>query len=581
MSWKHPNATSLSDHSRANFKGATYVVREQENGAYEIERKDRGGRIELIEGEDKEKNLREARTRAQVMAKRNSNTNKEALVRIKPTGEVLGFGGKYEEQKRTPTPESDLEELEDIGLRADEPVGKCIRKERKSGRPQDQAVAICLSKRDRGELEDHELEFHDEDALEPNPDIDLNEDVEETLRELVEEHNSEVEKESRKATIGQLKSVYSRGRGAFTQTSRPGVDSATQWALARTKNAYLPLLKTGEPPNEDYVQDNDLLPEGHPKSTRGEMSDTQATLGKDEEDEEEEDAQDMIDTRQKTGTSDRDKKKGELEKKAETLEPFTNEQSGMDEFTQELEWERDRYGNEGDEGSFGETSEIVKSWYNPEHGTIELIERNNPRTKFNWAVGIQNPPKISSIRNYKNKSGAQRRVEKRKNLETDLTGRTSGFSDVEMRTEDMVKLTNAEQVFNQYQEDTELTITQLGTWLNDPCRKRASGDDHDKHIERAMFLISKIDSPEDAVTTEVPDRLAMERAERRVPDELEGEVSGNLAVFQMQYASSFISRHKAMIDNPESISTETEECPSISESALRNWGGSHFSNPTI
>jgi len=91
-------------------------------------------------------------------------------------------------------------------------------------------VAICLSKRDRGELEDHELEFHDEDASEPNPDIDINEDVEDTLRELVEEHNSEVEKESREATIGQLKSVYSRGRGAFTQTSRPGVDSATQWA---------------------------------------------------------------------------------------------------------------------------------------------------------------------------------------------------------------------------------------------------------------------------------------------------------------------------------------------------------------
>jgi hypothetical protein len=437
MSWKHPHATSLSDHSRANFKGATYVVREEENGAYEIERKDRGGRIELIEGEDKEKNLREARTKAQVMAKRNSNSNKEALVRIKPTGEVLGFGGKYEQEKRTPTPESDLEELEDIGLRADEPVGQCIRKERKSGRPQDQAVAICLSKRDRGELEDHDLEFHDEDASEPNPDIDVNEDVEETLRELVEEHNSEVEKESRKATIGQLKSVYSRGRGAFTQTSRPQVDSATQWALARVKNAYLPLLKEGTPPNEDYVQDNDLLPEGHPKSTRGEMSDTQATLQKDEEDEEDEDAQDMI------------------------------------------------------------------------------------------------------------------------------------------------KITNAMEVFEQYQEDTELTITQLETWLDDPCRKRASGDDHDKHIKRAMFLIQEIDSPEDAVMTKVPDELAMDRAERRVPDELEGDVSGNLAVFQMEYASSFISRHTAMIDDPDSISTETEDCPSISESALRNWAGSHFNNPTI
>jgi len=548
MSWKHPQATSLRDHSRGNFKGATYVVREEENGAYEIERKDRGGRIELIEGDSAEKNLREARTRAQVMAKRNSNSNKEALVRIKPTGEVLGFGGKYEQEKRTPTPESDLEELEDIGLRADDPVGQCIRKERKSGRPQDQAVAICLSKRDRGALEDHELDFHDEDASEPNPDIDVNEDVEETLRELVQDHNSEVEKDSRKATIGQLKSVYSRGRGAFTQTSRPGVDSATQWALARVKNAYLPLLKTGEPPNEDYVQDNDLLPEGHPKSTRGEMSDTQVSLEKSlekdydepvttgqvrdyirsqiegdqitpEEKEniiqkvsekfemerqkselaidgmeefgeikikEDEDAQDMIDTRQKTGTSDREKEKGELEKKAETLEPFVDEQDNLTE-----------------------------------------------------------------------------------------------FSDTDMSTNDLIKLTNAEDIFNEYQEDTELTVDQLERWLDDPCRKRASGDDHDKHIQRAMFLLQEIDSPEDAVKTEVPDELAMERAERRVPDELEGDVSGNLAVFQMEYASSFISRHKALIDNPDSISTETEECPSISESALRNWAGSHFDNPTI
>jgi len=430
LSWNHPNATSLSDHSRANFKGATYIVREEENGAYEIDRKDRGGRIELIDSGTEEENLRKARTRAQVMAKRNSNADKEAIVRIKPTGEVLGFGGKYEQEKRTTTPEEDLEELEDIGLRADDPVGQCIRKERKAGRPQDQAVAICLSKRDRGELEDQSLEFHDEDASEPNPDIEVNEDVEETLEELVEEHNSEVEKESRKATIGQLKSVYSRGRGAFTQTSRPGVDSATQWALARVKNAYLPLLKTGEPPNEDYVQDNDLLPEGHPKSTRGEMSD------------------------------------------------FT-------------------------------------------------------------------------------------------------------LSETDMSVQDLIKLTEAEEIFEQYQEDTELTVDHLEEWLEDPCRERASGDDHDKHIKRAMFLIQEVDSPEEAVKTEVPEELAMERAERRVPDELEDEVGGNLAVFQMEYASSFISRHKGMIDEPESISTETEECPSISESALRNWAGSHFEDPQI
>jgi len=420
----------LENHKPA-FKGATFRVVRNENGV-QIKRTDLEDEPVVSSfDENTDNNFREARTQAQVMAKRESNSEKEALVRIPSTNEFLGFGGSFEEEKRTPTPQEDLENLEDHSF-SDDKVSECISKEVESGRPQKQAVAICLSKRDRGELSDSK--FFDESASKPNPDIEVNDDVEQTLERLVEEHNEEVDRESRKATIGQLKSVYSRGRGAFTQTSRPGVDSATQWALARVKNAYLPLLKTAEPPNEDYVQDNDLLPKAHPKSTRG-MKDTQTGLEK---------------------------------------------------------------------------------------------ER---------------------------------------------------LSDVE--TERLVELTKAEEVYSQYQQDTKLTVEQLEKWINDPCRERASGNDHDKHIKRAIFLLSEIDSPQEAVSTKVPDEIAMDRAERRVPDKLEGEAPYNLAVFQMEYASSFISRHRAMIEDPENISTITEDCPSISESALRNWGGSHFENPQI
>lgn len=473
----NPRATELSDHQAA-FKGPTFRVTE-ESSSHKVTRTDleESPVVARVQGTDEDA-LREARTQAQVLAKRESSSDQAAIVRIIPRDETLGFGGRYEERKRTPTPPEDLEELEDVPLREPDPVGECIEKEMESGVDQDQAVAICLSKRDRGELSDTALELSDEDASEPNPDIEVNQDVEKQLRELVEEHNSEVEKESREATIGQLKSVYSRGRGAFTQTSRPGVDSATQWALARVKNAYLPLLKTGTPPNEDYVQDNDLLPPGHPKSTR-EASDRQATLGNDEDEEED---QELIDRTDLDGQED-DSEKADFTKKAETLRPYEDEQE-----------------------------------------TLEV-------------------------------------------------------SDVEI--DRMMELTEARQIFQEYQERTELTPDQLEEWLSGDCHERASGDDSEKHIKRAMFLLDEIDTAEDSVTVKVPEDLAMERAERRIPEELEGEVDGQLAVFQMEYALSFIKRHEAMVDDIQEVETDTEECPTVTETALRNWGGSHYSNPQI
>ena len=64
-----------------------------------------------------------------------------------------------------------------------------------------------------------------------------------------------------------LKAVYRRGAGAFSSSHSPRVSSRDQWALARV-NAFLRILSTGRPRNAKYTGDNDLLPSGHPRSTR-------------------------------------------------------------------------------------------------------------------------------------------------------------------------------------------------------------------------------------------------------------------------------------------------------------------------
>ena len=68
-------------------------------------------------------------------------------------------------------------------------------------------------------------------------------------------------------TVGQLKSVFQRGLGAFNVSHSPNVTSAKQWAHARV-NAYLYLVRNGRPQNPKYNTDYDLLPAKHPKSPK-------------------------------------------------------------------------------------------------------------------------------------------------------------------------------------------------------------------------------------------------------------------------------------------------------------------------
>jgi starvation-inducible DNA-binding protein len=89
--------------------------------------------------------------------------------------------------------------------------------------------------------------------------------TEDSLKDKVESHNKSVESASRKVTMSQLKAVYRRGAGAFSTSHRPD-QNRNSWAMARV-NAFLQLVKSGKPSNPKYVQDNDLLPKGHPKSS--------------------------------------------------------------------------------------------------------------------------------------------------------------------------------------------------------------------------------------------------------------------------------------------------------------------------
>jgi len=91
---------------------------------------------------------------------------------------------------------------------------------------------------------------------------------EKTLEGKVKDFNErESNTKNGRATLGQLKSVFQRGLGAFNTSHSPVVKSAEQWAYARV-NAYLYLLKNGRPESEKYTTDYDLLPKEHPKANK-------------------------------------------------------------------------------------------------------------------------------------------------------------------------------------------------------------------------------------------------------------------------------------------------------------------------
>lgn len=77
--------------------------------------------------------------------------------------------------------------------------------------------------------------------------------VVESLKNKVKEHNA---KHSRKVSLSQLKKVYRRGAGAFSQSHRPG-KTRGQWAMARV-NMFLRMMGGGKVKDSYRKADQDI-----------------------------------------------------------------------------------------------------------------------------------------------------------------------------------------------------------------------------------------------------------------------------------------------------------------------------------
>lgn len=90
-----------------------------------------------------------------------------------------------------------------------------------------------------------------------------------SLAEKVKAHNEKYgDAEGKRVTLAMLKSVYNRGIGAYKtnpSSVRPNVASPEQWAHARV-NGFLYAVRTGNYKRKPF--DTDLLPKGHPKSSK-------------------------------------------------------------------------------------------------------------------------------------------------------------------------------------------------------------------------------------------------------------------------------------------------------------------------
>lgn len=88
------------------------------------------------------------------------------------------------------------------------------------------------------------------------------------LQAKVDEHNEKYTASSKRVTLAMLSAVFERGVGAYNTNPasvRPTVTSSDQWAYARV-NTFLSAVRNGRFPGKAF--DTDLLPEGHPLSTR-------------------------------------------------------------------------------------------------------------------------------------------------------------------------------------------------------------------------------------------------------------------------------------------------------------------------
>lgn len=110
-------------------------------------------------------------------------------------------------------------------------------------------------------------------------------DTLETLKDLISQHNEKYGNvNSKKVSFDMLRKVYERGIVAFKNnpnTTKSDDTSPEQWAYARI-NGFLQAVRSGKFKNRPY--DTDLLPKGHPLSTKKseDLEESRLTLQKQE-----------------------------------------------------------------------------------------------------------------------------------------------------------------------------------------------------------------------------------------------------------------------------------------------------------
>jgi hypothetical protein len=99
--------------------------------------------------------------------------------------------------------------------------------------------------------------------------VTISDSVRKGLSEKAKKHNEKVGTAKTKRTSTRtLIAVFKRGVGAYNtnpSSVRPSVSSADQWAYARV-NSFLYVLRNGK--FRSGKHDTDLLPKGHPKSSK-------------------------------------------------------------------------------------------------------------------------------------------------------------------------------------------------------------------------------------------------------------------------------------------------------------------------
>jgi len=99
------------------------------------------------------------------------------------------------------------------------------------------------------------------------------------LQNKIDEHNDKVgDDKDKRTTVSILFQVYERGIGAYRtnpSSVRPSVSSPEQWAMARV-NSFLYALRNGK--FRSGKHDTDLLPDGHPMSSKDKPTEKNETF---------------------------------------------------------------------------------------------------------------------------------------------------------------------------------------------------------------------------------------------------------------------------------------------------------------